>query len=527
MKNLVLKPWPFPENEPVTLYWIESPWKGRDSSLLLSAIFKKEDGTFSKIVFPWGTLPFLSLGAEYRDGQFFDRPADPGLSSFSFKANEIISEECTMAYRCIDKEHYPLKECSKFAGYEQCIRLSLKSGRKMIFPCLMVIQKVLCPSVFLTNQILTSSGYAELTSFYEIDAGVENILNIEFTSDYDLSILNTKMVSQFSWFLCSERAQDAWRQVYASFVAEDKLQTFFPFREDERIWCTGILYGDTMLVLDFSISMIHLPFQEIVYSHPARTISDQSLDTKKRKLIPVYPDDDDTIPLDDRESSSQRSGGVNVTSMIANALAFDCNPKIALIKEKAPGGTTKKIFYNASDKSKFTTHPNLPGSTGRPVEVDATDESSDEPDIENKIGAPFGLEAFYRALRFIKRDPRVIETIEYLVTFIGNTAFERTPDNDPRTCVVSKIFLTDHSERYVIEASYAFDWSISTMIIRGVKEVSENDFINGILSHLVASGGHWRSDWQTDFPGLIFRTLKHHAKRPASRWAALIMAWEE
>ena len=522
MTDTKLSSWQFNLGEPVSLYWYSSPSRSGRGKNFMTVYLKTKSGSFVEYECPWGNLPFLSLGSIYIDGQITgqrDAKIEPGY----FDVKHVFSKEISTAYNLIPKSLYPLLDCSRDAGKENCVNITLDSGNHLIFPCITIIRNVLCPSVLLSNQILTSGGLDELCFDNERDELGHFFAN--FSGEYKPVGLTKKMISRVIWIMSNHNTNTAWQQCYVSYASRQKLSVSFPFSEDERIQYWGVRHGNTTLVLYFKASNIKYPYEEIIYTHPYMMESDHTLDSVRTRFYPINKlrENDPIILSDENDLSPAGSGQAEVYSDCIDNISYTAVPRVTHNKERVPGGSIRRLPFEAERHGKFTTNPQRGNVNSRSVEVGSRSDDDLEifDDYEN---VPVGLEHLYSALSHIRRDYRIVSVLDSVQIFSGNSTFEKVSETQPRSYIHLDLLSNIGSHMHVLEVSHIDTWSISTLVFWGGDPNDVAKLIESLIGSLVHNSGHWNKDWFSNYPEWGFRTIKHMDNRTAQRWADLILA---
>ncbi len=148
------------ENETVTLYWITSPVTDIASGAKTMTVFFKAGKEIIPVEMPWGSLPLMKIGCDYRDGRMISKGAWPAQGELVIKNNR--NARIAKAYDCIPANLYSLLDASPKAGFEKCYCFQ-NNGVTYVIPCIELVRALYGDKRFFVDRILTSDGLEGLT----------------------------------------------------------------------------------------------------------------------------------------------------------------------------------------------------------------------------------------------------------------------------------------------------------------------------------------------------------------------------
>jgi hypothetical protein len=508
-KKILVLYWPFKKDEQATLYWLSSPVRIPKTGSMIHAYFES-NGEIRKVIVPWGTLPFLSLGSFYSNGlRDITKQTKP---NGHFTASDITSSSLIKAYDAIPRGLYPLSVCDTRAGFERCQVLKHRDGRTLVFPCISIIQELLCPSVFLANRILTSSGLDDLSDQEYVD--IDGTFHIDLTIDYPQSLLTKFHIIHFCWIKGSKLLREAWNRVFVS-LTNTFVETLFPLCNDEKITYYGLSSGKTNLVLHFEVNNPSYPYKKITVNHPLLSYGLNK--SGNHKHVHVNQDDDDNsliINASDRASSGQPQ---KVSNPIQEVINFLDLPEVEKRSENLREVVKAQVLRDLNlPAPQYTTQDSGEGLPARPIEIDTNSTLAVQP-----LLAPDGLEFFYEAIDILRSTSQFGEITVDNYPLPAQKVFASATSCQERTYSVARIKLNDIKSIYVIEVSHANSWSLSTLVFSG--RGNPDEMRDKIIACLLQNSGHWNKEQLSKLEHLKFRTIKHFESRSAMRFAELIL----
>jgi hypothetical protein len=249
------KNWPLGNNEDAVLYWISSPFKGKNNGYLSPVVFKGKKNDFT-VYRPWGELPFLKMGYIYCNGSGTGCFGS-NLKEFTINVNRIESQTIHNSYAAIPRDLYPLKS-HNITNRDQCCQFTV-GDTNYIVPCVEIIRAVAGTSPFFINNLI-STNY--LSDFCDCKLK-NNVLHIDFPENCPCkfpSTLKTKNgLREYANFIYNPSLRDWWETVNTNFLSEAEsendieIKAFIPNVSGSLIRGIGISQNDTVLLLHISL----------------------------------------------------------------------------------------------------------------------------------------------------------------------------------------------------------------------------------------------------------------------------------
>lgn len=211
VENFRLRPWPFEENEIVTLMWVSSPYmSGSQKQWKLRVVFVSGSGMAKEVHLAWGALPLLVTGQRYRDGRSIEGSFENVISRINLSSSRSLGWMNT-------KEVLPeyLWRLSGVQDWdEQCWVWEYKgtARTRYILPALTVIRVFHTHGNFLTQGILDpltldNLGVSEIS---------QDILKIRFNRHISLPVIpdeRVRWIRRVARLLCDSSFGDSYRSV--------------------------------------------------------------------------------------------------------------------------------------------------------------------------------------------------------------------------------------------------------------------------------------------------------------------------
>lgn len=538
MAKLTLRPWKYPKNKKMLLYWLCSPYRSADGKWTVRAIFVSaadeerglfEDGiptTYDISEFPWGLLPNLRVGRVYVNGilQTDYNPETNRLYVPNIQDGSICS-----AFQ-IPKQLYSLL-ANKMLGDERIWRF--KVGNEIYYlPCLELIRAFFAPSKTLTNQLLKPYGLEALIDDSEY---VDGELRLELSSDIPQSIVNDEMVTHLLWLTHNETAKSGWDNVYSGVFAKAHvnltttlnfalakglpLETIPPLENQCELIFTSINIKNSHLIHEIVqvTGLPVLPFRNVKYTHASfRDTTEKSKPNKvNKKLV--------SLNRDERYTHTGKRKRVKKTSNQPLAKI----PKIVLGFDSLPQITKQTVASNPfSSENEFITGKQHISSNKKTSEVDKKEFSVDEPFYGGEIipiefaglkllekSEDQGLNDFILTLNFLANLNPNIKTDYQIYNLPGDFPFCFVKGRTRRNFAIATILFGSGEPFYLIEVSRPDNWHISTLLVKfdtkktNLKESGQ--ILQLIVKKMVENNGHWVLESLEQATRFRFKRVKH------------------
>jgi hypothetical protein len=313
MAKLTLRPWKYPKNKKMLLYWLCSPYRSADGKWTIRAIFVSaaeeeiglfEDGiptTYDISEFPWGLLPNLRVGRIYVNGIL---QTDSIQETKRLYISNLQDGAICSAFQ-IPKQLYSFFD-NKMLGDEKIWRF--KVGNEIYYlPCLELIRAFFAPSKTLTNQLLKPTGLEDLIDYAET---VDGEIQLNLSSDIPKSIITDEMVTHLLWLTYNETAKISWQKVYSGVFAKANrnltttlnvalakgtpLETLPPLKNQCELLFTSSNTENSYLIHELFevLGLPNIPFQNVKYEHTSfrDTAEKSKINKATEKIFSYYSD---------------------------------------------------------------------------------------------------------------------------------------------------------------------------------------------------------------------------------------------
>ena len=270
--NFSFDKWPFKTDESVILYWLRSPsMKGNHKQWMMEAVFKTSEGHLKPVTMPWGALPGLRLGMEFKnkrpirinnEGKHFD-------FQFSNEASFIFEE----AAQSISPKVYPLKSHDNLQ--ELCIVFFDHINKHtIVIPCLELLRFFFGLNKMLCHQIFQPF---DMSNIVLAEHNNDKVL-VNFQQSVPRAVINPILVEVIARILFDSLWTESWNHVYCD--RENKLKSnqksvipleFFPPVFKNCCWdVRGLQDGKRIFVLEILgyRNGNPAPFSKIEYTRP-------------------------------------------------------------------------------------------------------------------------------------------------------------------------------------------------------------------------------------------------------------------
>lgn len=549
MAKLTLRPWKYPKNKKMRLYWLCSPYRRPDGRWTVRAVFVSaeedeqslfpdEPATYEISEFPWGLLPNLRVGRFYVNGvlETDDIPKTEKLDIPDLQDGAFCN-----AFQ-IPKRLYSFFD-NKMLGNERIWRFKVKDTIYYL-PCLEMIRAFFAPSKTLTNQLLKPYGLESLIEDVEVK---ENNLHLVLSSDIPRSIVSDEMVAHLLWLTCDEVARISWQKVYRGIyekAAVDManplpalakglpLETIPPLDNACEMKFTATRVANSCLIHEITeiIGLPGVPFTSVKYKHASfvSNVEKNKPDKDGKKLISLNRDRR-YLHTDKRK---------RVKTMSDQPLAEI--PKIVFRFASLPIITKQTVFDNPDSTQKEFITENKKTSSGGNLIADeknefSTDESYFGGDVKPiefagltliKDHEDKGLNDFIITLNCLsKLNPGLSMDIR-IYNLPGNFPFCFINGYERRNFAIVTMSAATGETAYLIEISRLDNWQISTLLIKFDKRKTKPDEINRILlliiKRMIENEGHWVLESLEQATKFRFKRIKHFNDESVESFASFI-----
>ncbi len=430
-----------------------------------------------------------------------------GLIHGELSVKDNTNEKTDIAFTLIPKWLYPLKddgELKKENGFELCYQFDNK-GITYTIPCIELVRALYGENVLLVKKLLTSERLEGVTLNETIDK-----IHIDFSSDIPKTRLTDSLVQGYVWLKHEPLVFAAWNKIFDEFISHaKKIKTGIPFKGNEKLSYYGIQNRRNVLILNAEFNNLPYPFQDISYTHPAFTETEDITNTGEQKFVEAKQPE--VITLSD-DATNTEAGGVLIEGEPSKH--FVSPPKITRRHSSSSKDGTSGSTYIRNEVNTHSTGETT--ETGKSSPVDRYTENKVEPVASDKDFIDFCI-----AVGHIQCNEDVVRVdIEY-GSFSGETAFSYMPDGTRRRYALATIVFSCGAFLSIIEACNTDGWPLSTLRIRRSRYTKA--LAQQMISKLAEAGGHWDKKWFTESTDAQYLPLKHFSNRSAKHWANLLV----
>lgn len=140
------------------LYWLRSPvMVGEGRQWTMRAVFQRSDRSLVDVKCPWGMLPYLRVGAAYKDGSMFS--LDSVGSKMKLYLNRHAQATVVTARQALTKRQYPLDDWRNYN--ENCVVMEVPRF-KVVVPCIEVIRAFFVLNRYTAQEILKPTSFTDI-----------------------------------------------------------------------------------------------------------------------------------------------------------------------------------------------------------------------------------------------------------------------------------------------------------------------------------------------------------------------------
>lgn len=509
--------WPFPEDEPVTMYWLKSPTMvGRNKQWMMNIVFKRSNGELVDFPVPWGCLPMLRYGKEFINqlptGNDFGQTLN---LSFSENAKYKIEK----AFTAISPKNYQL--VTKDNLQELCV-IIFDAGQTVVVPCIEIIRFFFAVNKLLAYRIIQLYNFQDLVAA----ALEERTVQLEFTRRVSyLSVQkNPLVIKVLANILFDNFWNESWRGVYtsrsvknlASSDYSDKiipLQCIPPVYQDCSWTVRATHDGKRIFVQEiYALNNNQVgPFDSIRFIHPGSQKKE-----KKNFATSTKTKETDVEAKIDRDENKAPSNNTD-PYLLQNELPIHKEAHVIEIEEipwiigkskKGLSGETGGINVVRTGKlrRKIILSLNEIGGQG---EIQA----AEFVELTDRSAIPKGLHSFFKAINAIKEKNKNIK-IDYSIENVPGNSVLAYYGEKSRQYGLVKLSLYD-SVGYILELDLSDGHSLSTIIFNLKKEgLNLGSLIVDLLVDNITRQGFWVREKVEGIDEIKVNWAKHTSLEP-------------
>lgn len=488
-----IKNWPFQKGEKAKLIWIGEPFK-KNNKWMVYAYFKVNKVT-KKIILDWASIHFLSVDKYYTDGNLNNGEIIGNSEIININLSGINAE-----YKERDWEIWGsgFKDKTKSKTFN-----FIKGGILYTIPIIEVIRAVIAPDKFMLNRILEMDTLENYFT-YEIE---KEKLNIHFTSEYELKLLNNEKVNHIAWLLTNPKVFKMFNLVGENIWKLAELK--FNFLIDNFNIKARVERKEKFVrVLQISaLNKKKINVEEINIYHPSLEESEASAVSKKRRFVRKSENGD-------RDLDTNANGATNESEEIDTftiSHEYENSPKI---NRKKSGIRIIRKREDENTKTYIIEDDNL-----RTTADTGGEEIVRGLEFKNlmQIDETGELQEFVKVLRLLEKKQAIksIEvTIGNLPEGIKGKKFSRLSDGiTKRKYAIARIIMINDRDVCLIEIERE-DRALSMLVLKSTNFTNWKEICSIMLLGLVNESGKWSNNsinqvQKTD----VKITRKKHSKK--------------
>lgn len=507
--------WPFPEDEPVLLYWLKSPKRlGVNKQWMMDLVFKRVSGELSDFSVPWGCLPMLRLGKEFKGGVPTEKADTGEIYELTFSMNARYKIE--QAFNAISRKNYRLITQENLQ--ELCVVIS-DGQQKIVIPCIEIIRCFFAINKLLAYQILQLYNLQYLLTATMPE---EKKVILEFTRkiSYRSITKNPLILEVLTDILFEPSWNEAWRGV---FTAWSETSSKYPNDNTKRIPlqcipplyqnCTwrvrGIKDEDRIFVQELYgyLNYNPSPFESIGYIHPN---SRPKAKTRGKGTVRTKETTKNKVNVDRGENNLPTNN--NMPFLLQNQLPVHQESKPIKIEEipwgvGKPGnglGDDEIIGVKMIEKGATNRITVSLNESGGPGEL----QSAEFIGLDDLNQAPSGLQSFLKALEAIKEINNQVEISVSIDNVPENSEIAYCGMNRRKFALV-KVVLNSITS-YILELDLSDGHSLSTVIFRPMRsEVNLGEIVVELLVDNISRQGFWARESVEKMDNIKVTWAKH------------------
>ncbi|WP_027087428.1 Tn7-like element transposition protein TnsE [Cohnella panacarvi] len=529
MAALILKTWPFPEDQEAELIWFGSPHMDYKGNWRIRVAFRTSTSGIKVISYPWGTLPYLRIGQIYSNG-IYDQIRPMSGSTFQFTIDSLdqgtIVNGFKLPKRLIDFGKNPE------LGLQNIIQYRF-NGSTYCIPVIELVRALFINSRYLAYYLLQPHGLDLLVDNSHIQGG---ILYFDLSNRVPAKLATDSNARHLTWIHEDSRIRFLWDSVYQNLFSRAiksspsnptaalkkgfPLEVTLPAIGPLELYVRAVQFIDHILVKEIlAIGGFRHPSDEILFWHPSKRRREWSSGEKSVRIIDRAKNDD--YVLSDQSDNAKEDMNQDVLEPPPTVMKFINYPVVETRRLNARHSNTgTDVIVSSGRGGKYagtkevSTQDSIVGGDTPPIDFQSLETIP--------VSEAMGLELFFQMIEILKKSFPV--NIRMLVLRIPpGKRFSICPNGSRRTCAVVQVTY-GNSVSYVIEVARPDDWSISTLILRPINQIeirAVEDNIKQLLDGLVQKGGHW-DQYVLDQSEMRVNKVKHFQSDTLLDWAGRI-----
>ncbi|WP_054025275.1 Tn7-like element transposition protein TnsE [Bacillus sp. FJAT-28004] len=531
MRSIGFRPWTFLEDEDVELFWFGSPYMNYRRDWSVRIAFKRASGDLNILSRPWGAIPLLRLGQIYTNGNLNQvRPMSGSAYNFTISSLDsgVIVNSFKLPKRLIDFGKNPE------LGMQNIIQFSIKDLTFCI-PVMELLRAMFINSSLLANSLLEPHGLEQLIDKCEFE---RNVLHFHLGNRVSSALATESNARLMSWIYLDFKIKAMWDSVYRILFSQAvngtpinpsitlrrgiPLSVELPPTGPIEMTVRGEKFLNTILVKEIiGLGGFTHPANEIELWHHSKKRQEPVFGEKRLRITSRSKNDD--IVINDESENAKEDTNQDVFEAPPTYMKFINFPVVRTRKKSVRRTNTgNDVVVNSGKGGK---------SSGDAKEVSVQDSivGGDTPPIDFQtlemvsVSEAVGLEDFFKMISMLKEMTSYSIRMS-VVRVPPGKRFSICPNGARRTCAIVQVSSTVIT-KYIVEVARPDEWSISTLILQPLKEMSfkaiENE-IKFLLDGLVQRSGHWDKKVLEIREKLLIEKVKHYQNDSVSDWASRV-----
>lgn len=528
MASIEFRPWPFLENEDVELFWFGSPYTDFKGDWRVRIAFRRASGDLKILSRAWGAIPLLRVGQIYTNG-FYNQVRPMSGSSYTFTIPSLdtgtIVNSFKLPKRLIDFGKNPE------LGKQNILQYSIGDLTYCI-PVIELVRAMFINSRLMAYSLLQPHGLEQLIEKCEFE---RNVLHFHLDNRVPNTLATESNARHMSWIYLDFKIKAMWESIYRMLFSQAvngssinpaitlrkgiPLGVELPPTGPIEMIVRGEKFLNFILVKEiFGFGGFTHPVNEIEFWHHSKQRQESVFGEKRLRITSRIKNKD--IIINDESENAKEDTNQDVLEAPPTYLKFINYPVVRTRKKSVRRTNTgNDVIVNSGKGGK---------SSGDAKEVSVQDSivGGDTPPIDFQtlemvpIPEAIGLEDFFKMISMLKEMTSYSIRIS-VVRVPPGKRFSICPNGARRTCAIVQLSNTIFT-KYIVEVARPDDWSISTLILQPLHDVSlkviEKE-IKMLLDGLVQKSGHWDKNILERCNKLKIEKVKHYQEDSLRNWS--------
>lgn len=532
MAAIEFRPWPFLENEDVELFWFGSPYTDYKGDWRVRIAYRRASGDLKILSRAWGTIPLLRLGQIYTNG-FYNQVRPMSGSSYTFTIPSLdtgaIVNSFKLPKRLIDFGKNPE------LGTQNILQYSIGDLTYCI-PVIELVRAMFINSRLMAYSLLQPHGLEQLIENCEFE---RNVLHFHLGNRVPNTLATESNARHMSWIYVDFKIKAMWESIYRMLFSQavngSSINPAITLRKGIPLSVELAPTGPIEMAVRGEKFLNFILVKEIIafggFTHPANEIEfwhhskkrQESVFGEKRLRITSRTKNDEII-INDESENAKEDTNQDVLEAPPTYMKFINYPVVRTRKQSVRRTNAgNDAIVNSGKGGK---------SSGDAKEVSVQDSivGGDTPPIDFQtlemvpVSEAIGLEDFFKMISMLKELTSFSIRMS-VVRVPPGKRFSICPNGTRRTCAIVQVS-NGVNTKYIVEVARPDDWSISTLILQPLKDMSIDAIeleIRFLLNGLVQKVGHWDRNIVDEINYLYITKLKHRHNEEGRKWAIRLM----